>query len=277
MELVISIAIAVALAEAYVWLPKVAEWLVEYAVSQLQSEDQARCREEWKAAIDRLPNSGVKVLHAFSFSFAARSINNDSMRAKLEQIGDELDVLSEEHACRMKQMRKIEIKLAENYTMRRTLADAVDRSVSSLRAYKAPQVPKTANEDIARRAAPIISAYEKLVDAAEKLDRLVIIAVNRLSDITEARTRTLSTKVEQKEIQIRTFRVAHRDALGLLRKRKLSQLAGVLKKLDNELQMLRVTDVDEPEDVEQVATQQEYVRISAALQGVVARFSPKEK
>ena len=52
MELVISVVIGILIVEAYAWLPKFSEWLTERAVLRLRSEDQDRCREEWKAGLD---------------------------------------------------------------------------------------------------------------------------------------------------------------------------------------------------------------------------------
>jgi hypothetical protein len=49
MELIASILVAVIVVELYVWLPKISEWLLEFAVRQLRAEDQERCLEEWKA------------------------------------------------------------------------------------------------------------------------------------------------------------------------------------------------------------------------------------
>ncbi len=66
MELVISVVIGILIVEAYVWLPKISEWLIERAVQCLRSEDQDRCREEWKAGLDALPNTVIKLVHAFS-------------------------------------------------------------------------------------------------------------------------------------------------------------------------------------------------------------------
>ena len=57
MELVISVVIGLLIVEVYAWLPKISEWLIERAVQRLRSEDQDRCREEWKAGLDAFPNT----------------------------------------------------------------------------------------------------------------------------------------------------------------------------------------------------------------------------
>ena len=85
MELVISVVVGVLLVEAYAWLPKISEWLIERAVRRLPVETQERCREEWKADSHSLPNSGVKLLHALSLSCAANQINIDILEAKFDE------------------------------------------------------------------------------------------------------------------------------------------------------------------------------------------------
>jgi hypothetical protein len=86
MELVISIVIGILIVEAYAWLPKISEWLIERAVQRLRSEDQDRCREEWKAGLDALPNTVIKLVHALSYLGAAKRINADFFENKLTEI-----------------------------------------------------------------------------------------------------------------------------------------------------------------------------------------------
>jgi hypothetical protein len=45
MDVLISIVAAVLLAEGYAWLPRLSDWLVEHAVSQLVRDEQDRYRE----------------------------------------------------------------------------------------------------------------------------------------------------------------------------------------------------------------------------------------
>lgn len=86
MELVISVVVGVLIVEAYVWLPKVSEWLIERAVQRVRSEDQDRCREEWKAGLDALPNTAIKLAHALSYHGTARRINADFFENELTEI-----------------------------------------------------------------------------------------------------------------------------------------------------------------------------------------------
>lgn len=86
MELVISVVVGILIVEAYVWLPKISDWLIERAVQRLRSEDQDRCREEWLAGLDALPNTVIKLVHALSYLGAARRINSDFYENKLYEI-----------------------------------------------------------------------------------------------------------------------------------------------------------------------------------------------
>jgi hypothetical protein len=95
MELIASILVAVIVVELYVWLPKISEWLLEFAVRQLRAEDQERCLEEWKAQLDDLPNTIVRLVHALSFTAAARQINADFCEDKLDELNQRLNNLLE--------------------------------------------------------------------------------------------------------------------------------------------------------------------------------------
>jgi hypothetical protein len=98
MELVISVIVGILIVEAYVWLPKISEWLIERAVQRLRSEDQDRCREEWKAGLDALPNTVIKLVHALSYLGAARRINADFFENKLTEIGALIEECGHKHS-----------------------------------------------------------------------------------------------------------------------------------------------------------------------------------
>jgi hypothetical protein len=107
MELVISVVIVILVVEAYAWLPKISEWLIERAVQRLRSEDQDRCREEWKAGLDALPNTVIQLVHALSYLGAANRINADFFENKLAEI----NALTEE--CVYEHSREVAIFGAE--------------------------------------------------------------------------------------------------------------------------------------------------------------------
>jgi hypothetical protein len=86
MELLISIVIGILIVEVYAWLPKLSHWLIDRAVQRLRKEDQDRCREEWNAGLNALPNTVVKLVHALSYIGAAHRINTDCFESKLTEI-----------------------------------------------------------------------------------------------------------------------------------------------------------------------------------------------
>jgi hypothetical protein len=67
--------------------------VIEREVQRLRREDQIRCREEWRAGLDALPNSVAKLIHALSYLGAANRINGDFYESKL----DEINALIEEY------------------------------------------------------------------------------------------------------------------------------------------------------------------------------------
>jgi hypothetical protein len=93
MELLISIIIGVVIIEAYAWLPALCRWLVERAVSHLPTEDQERCREEWKASLETLPNTAVRLAHALSFILAARKVTAEFWEETFEELNTTVDEL----------------------------------------------------------------------------------------------------------------------------------------------------------------------------------------
>jgi hypothetical protein len=94
MELLISIIVGVAIIEAYAWLPAACQWLLETAVCNLPTEDQERCREEWKADLETLPNTGVRLAHALTYILAARTITAETREETLEQLDEVVGELS---------------------------------------------------------------------------------------------------------------------------------------------------------------------------------------
>ena len=105
MELVTSLIVGALLIEAYAWLPKITEWLLEQAVGQLPVEDQERCRDEWKAGLDDFPNTIVKLVHALSFQGAAIRISADILEAKIEETDRLLHDITRRHFVAFEQLR----------------------------------------------------------------------------------------------------------------------------------------------------------------------------
>ena len=67
MELVMSLLIGALLMEGYAWLPRFSDFICELAVRRVHLADRDRCREEWKAALNELPNTIIKLVHAVCY------------------------------------------------------------------------------------------------------------------------------------------------------------------------------------------------------------------
>jgi hypothetical protein len=94
MEIVIAVIIAIvtgiALMEGYAWLDSIANLLLERAVRHVLDCDRARCREEWSADLQAMPNSLYKIAYAlanFRRSTAAK-INADVVGNVLDALDD---------------------------------------------------------------------------------------------------------------------------------------------------------------------------------------------
>ncbi|MGP0089141.1 MAG: hypothetical protein ACLPKB_04170 [Xanthobacteraceae bacterium] len=98
MELLITIIIGVVIVEVYAWLPNFSDWLIERSVRHVCREDQNRCREEWKAGLDDLPNTVLRLVHALSYIGAPRRINIDFFGAKLTEIDALIDEYAHKHS-----------------------------------------------------------------------------------------------------------------------------------------------------------------------------------
>jgi hypothetical protein len=68
MELIVSVLAGFLIVEVYSWLPYLSNWLLERAVRRVRAEDRDRCREEWNADLDALPNTMIKIFYALRYS-----------------------------------------------------------------------------------------------------------------------------------------------------------------------------------------------------------------
>lgn len=111
MELLIGLAISVALMEIYAWLPKLAVWLVGRAVRRLPCEDQERCREEWSAGLAELPNTAWQIAHAVSFCWAARKISVECLGVNLEKLGQQVDEILRDRSSAVHEIHSAKARL----------------------------------------------------------------------------------------------------------------------------------------------------------------------
>jgi hypothetical protein len=114
MDIVISILVGFLMIEVYAWLSLFSKWILERAVRRVVPEEQARCREEWNADLDAMPNTMVKLLYAlcnFSVS-AAESINADFFEANCTDIDRALAELMSRHRAYVEEFRRAKMNRA---------------------------------------------------------------------------------------------------------------------------------------------------------------------
>lgn len=259
MELVIAIVVGVLVSEAYAWLPKILDWLIERAVSRLPTSDQERCREEWNANLDALPNTIVKFVHALSFGYAraADKISNDFFEAKFNEMDCVLKSLSDKHRCNMQAMRIFTVRVAAFRELQNSLEQCIQENVASL---KAPDAP------IRQGAKP--ESVQEYVKAFEVFCHVLAMAINRACNLTTLKFEKLCAKTDQADSLVKTVLEKHSHTNKLFRTRNLPSrdLALALENLKDDLERLRVMVEGDVVDDEQDARDVEHKEIIAALQ-----------
>jgi len=97
MELLISGIVSIIIMEAYAWLPRLSDKLLDRAISRLRKRDQDRCREEWLSGLEILPNTFAKLFHAVVILRRARRIGHYSFRSELRMLDEEIRAVTEQH------------------------------------------------------------------------------------------------------------------------------------------------------------------------------------
>jgi hypothetical protein len=97
MDLVISVIVAIVvgvlIVEIYAWLPKISKWALERAVRRLPAEERERCREQWTADLDGLPDTTVKLIYGFGCFIAAHRITADTVEEKRHKIRSNMQLI----------------------------------------------------------------------------------------------------------------------------------------------------------------------------------------
>src|SRR5258708_36629043 len=91
MEILAAIFIGIGVVELYAWLPMITYRLLERAIQRLPERYHERCREEWKAYLDSLPNTLVRFVHGCSYMVSYVSIYRDELVQVLKRVIDLVD------------------------------------------------------------------------------------------------------------------------------------------------------------------------------------------
>jgi hypothetical protein len=186
MEFVVSVLVGLLLMEVYAWLPSISMWLLERFVRQVVLEQRARCREEWKAGLDAMPNTMWRFLHALSFAFAAKSINADFFESNCLEIDSEIADLTSRVRALVEEFRRLKANRAESTTR---LEHARRSALASLDASPLDTIPDQLAKDTLKRA----------LDAYEAFAGTLCHALGRASDLMSVSIDSSSVRLVQLE------------------------------------------------------------------------------
>jgi hypothetical protein len=263
MELVISIVIGILMVEAYAWLPKLSEWLIDKAVQPLRNEDRDRCREEWKAGLEALPNTLIRLVHALSYVGAAHRINTEVSESKLV----ELDALIEE--CIKKR--------SGNAVVLTTMKERLDKSQSNFR-QKLDTLLLELKTHIARapnKSEEATLVHQKALTAFEGLANNLTMAIGRSIELLTVRVDRINERLNHVHSLILKVSEKRDQLTNLLGRRDVSpnMFDALIGELTNDLQTVQAIFADDNWGDED--SLKEYNRISSAIGSAVAGLAAR--
>lgn len=140
MELIISIILGMMLMEAYAWIPKISNWLLDRAVRKIHADEQQRCREEWSADLNAIPDGMVKLWFAIrNFSSGvAETINADFLDTQAHDMNEVFEDLVKTHHALRASFGRLKLAHAESITQRVTTKRRYEENLLSLRSREWP-------------------------------------------------------------------------------------------------------------------------------------------
>jgi hypothetical protein len=205
MEILISVFIGVLIMEGYAWLEDFAKWLLERAACQVSAEERDRCREEWNADLDAMPNSVVKVVYAlrnFSSGTADR-INADLFADWLEDINGLLEDILSDHRAALEKLSKAKL-------MHDASKGKLDRTVTEgIVVLKSKAWPN------GRPSEPIANSYEHLVIAFETFGCSLVSATSRAQELMDRHIEKFDTRLGHVESLLEAVSAKHYRAKEL--------------------------------------------------------------
>jgi hypothetical protein len=225
-ELMISVVIGILIVEAYAWLPKLSEWLIDRAVQPLRSEDQNRCREEWMAGLAALPNTLIRLVHALSYIGAAHKINAECFERRITAIDALIEECDQKHSSIVGQMRTAKETLGNSQTK---LRQKLNAQLIDLKSH-VKEAPKK-GEEITAVLQNAVTAFEKLADTyvnvGDRSTQLLTTCVDRITDRLN-HVQGLLLRAVEKRNQLTTL-LGRRDVSPDMLESLLVELTGDLK------------------------------------------------
>ena len=241
MELIVSILAGVIIIEVYAWVPYFSKWLLERTVRRVCVEDQERCREEWYADLDALPNTLVKLWFALSnFSGgAADRINADFFEAKCGEIDDVFKEIVSSYHANVEELREIEIQYSRSQGwIEHVVNDAVKDALSSLEARSGSTIEQFSDP------------YLRCARSFEKFGQILIRAANRCRDLIDVSVDRARSRLDHIDSVLKTISSKRDQLTELARQQKLSSdvLASLLESITEDLAVLRTLDSNDWDD-----------------------------
>jgi hypothetical protein len=190
MEIIISILIGVLIMEGYAWLDAVSKWLLERAVRQISPEDQDRCREEWRADLDAMPNTVVKLIYAWkNFSTdVADKINADCYEAMLNRSNEMFDNIIDAHRRCCERFEVLKLVHSNSLSSQEELRHSLAQGALELTTRE----QRISNPQAAESAHGVVVAYKDWAKTAVQL-------AGRSSDLLGGRIERMGTKLSRVE------------------------------------------------------------------------------
>jgi hypothetical protein len=225
MELVISLLIGAALMEAYAWLPQFSDFLCERAVRGVHLSDRDRCREEWKAALNALPNTIIKPIHAVSYFGAAREVNADFFETSLASIDALIRELDNKLSVADASLAEAKQDLARTEMNRERLLGQQLFALNGIMKGRSNEE----NKSVARAVSALDTFANTISTAAGRSAELLMVHADKMNERLDAVKRLIVQTSDKRDRLVRYFGRAEilPDTLDALVDELMGELNGV--------------------------------------------------
>ncbi len=231
-------------------MPKISEWLIERGVQRLRSEDQDRCREEWKAGLDALPNTIIKLVHALSYLGAARRINADFFENRFTKISALIEECDCKHSSFVVRFHVAKVELGRS-------REELVLQVSNLKA----RVMEMPNQEVASSFDCVVRLVDACASGVGRSAELLAVCLDRTTERLN-HINGLIHRASKKRDQVAEL-LARRDVSPSMLDILLAELACDLRAVKNTI------GDDKWGDDDAFDAYREHERILPAIEGAV--------
>lgn len=252
MELIVSVLAGFLIVEVYSWLPCLSKWLLERAVRRVRAEDRDRCREEWNADLDALPNTMVRIFYAFRyFSIgAADMINANFFEEKCNEVDYTFETFASQHQKLVEDFRKATL---EHERSRGKVALAVAHALSSLE-------PR--------------ADLVKLRVSLDQFGHTLVRATDRTYDLLSVRINNVGSRLDHIDSLLKVVSKKRDELIELLQKKNISSdvPATILRGITDDLETIKSILDKGWDDWDDDESAKEFTKINAAIESVCQNF-----